>query len=449
MSGVDQTDSRQCGHTRRGSLLDRHGLRPDAIYAESFARIDALLAPLELPDGELDIARRVVHATGDPALASMLRFHPEAIAAGLAAVRARRPIVVDVRMVAVGVNTTWLAEVGCDLFCAIEEPLAETRAVRRGITRSAAAIEELGRRLDDAVVVVGNAPTALLALLDLVDAGAARPALIIGLPVGFVAAAESKDELMRRDTPWISLPGLHGGSAAAAATVNALLRLALDGSTGERQPAVDRATAVDGGLVVMSTLFGFPDDSLARRGPSPNLITKREVRAVALARLGLRRTSVVWDVGTGSGSVGIEAASLASGGRVYGVDRHPEAVAVAEDNARAQGIMNYVVHRGEAPQALAGLPDPDAVFVGGSGGHLPAIIDTIVARLRPSGRVVVALATLEHLHDAVTRLSAHGFSPDITTLNVARSASVGSLTRMEALNPVSLVSGVRGPEEER
>jgi len=446
---VDQTDIGQDGQARRVSLLDRYGLLPDAIYAESFARIDALLASLRLPDAEHDIARRVVHATGDPALASMLRFHPEAIASGLAALRAKRPIVADVRMVAVGVNAAWLAEVGCDLFCAIEEPLAAALAARRGITRSAAAIEAFGRRLDGAVVVVGNAPTALLALLDLVDAGAARPALIIGLPVGFVAAAESKDELMRRGTPWISLPGLHGGSPAAAATVNAILRLTLDGSTGERQPDVDRVTDMDGGVGGMSTLFGFPDDSLDRRGPSPNLITKREVRAVALARLGLRRTSVVWDVGTGSGSVGIEAASLASAGRVYGVDRHPDAVAVAEGNARAHGIMNYVACRGEAPEALAVLPDPDAVFVGGSGGHLPAIIDTVVARLRPAGHVVVALATLEHLHAAATRLSGHGFRPDITTLNVARSASVGSLTRMEALNPVFLVSGARAPRGER
>jgi precorrin-8X/cobalt-precorrin-8 methylmutase len=99
------------------------------------------------------------------------------------------------------------------------------RAQREGTTRSVAALRELAPHLNGAVVAIGNAPTALLALLDLVDQGLASPALIIGMPVGFVACPESKDELMRRPVPYITIPGRRGGSSAAAATVNALLDL--------------------------------------------------------------------------------------------------------------------------------------------------------------------------------------------------------------------------------
>jgi precorrin-6Y C5,15-methyltransferase (decarboxylating) CbiT subunit len=317
-------------------------------------------------------------------------------------------------------------------------------------------MELLAPLLDGALVVVGNAPTALLALLDLIDARAARPALVIGMPVGFVAAAESKDALMRRETPWISIPGLRGGSAAAAATVNALLRLALDGRTPQTGPPAGETAAIApqarsgadcGPPAPGSRLLGLPDESFARRDSAPGLITKREVRAVALAQLGLRRHSVVWDVGTGSGSVGIEAALLASAGRVYGIDRHPEAIAVATANAHAHGAVTYVACPGEAPAALKGLPDPDAVFVGGSGGALTAILEAVAVRLRPGGRVVVALATLEHLHEATACLTARGDRAvrncAVTSLNVARSRPVGTLTRLEALNPVYLVTAER------
>ena len=107
-------------------------------------------------------------------------------------------------------------------------PEVAARAQLEGTTRSVAAIRELAPHISGAVVAVGNAPTALLALLDLVDAGAVAPALVIGMPVGFVACAESKDELVRRDLPYISILGRRGGSSAAAATVNALLELVGD-----------------------------------------------------------------------------------------------------------------------------------------------------------------------------------------------------------------------------
>lgn len=435
-------------NTGQPSLLKRYGLQPDEIYARSFGQIDALLAPLGLPPAERHVVRRVVHATGDPDLARLVRFHPRAIEAGMQALQARCPLVVDVRMVAAGLNASWLAASNCLLHCAIDIAGAAERAAERGITRSAAAMELLAPVLNGAIVIVGNAPTALLAVLDMVDSGAVRPVLVVGMPVGFVAAAESKDELMRRNIPWISLPGLRGGSPAAAATVNALLRLVLDGGrapdgSGEeaRPDTCGEEPPAEG------PRLGLPDESFARRGPSRDLITKREVRAVALARLALRRTDVVWDLGTGSGAVGIEAALLVPSGRVYGVDRHAEAVAVAAANARAHGALTFVTCAGEAPEALAGLPDPDAVFVGGSGGRLRTILDVVIARLRPGGRLVVSLVTLEHLHEVTTYLGRAGFSPDVTLLNVARSRPVGQLTRLEALNPVYLVSGTPVPRQ--
>jgi precorrin-8X/cobalt-precorrin-8 methylmutase len=121
--------------TRRGGA--RSVMQPDAIYACSFAQIDALLAPLGLPSAEHQVARRVVHATGDPELASLLRFHPQAIDEGLTAIQAHCPIVVDVRMVAAGLNASWLAESGCPLHCAIEAAGASARAAERSTTRAA------------------------------------------------------------------------------------------------------------------------------------------------------------------------------------------------------------------------------------------------------------------------------------------------------------------------
>ncbi|GAC1433249.1 MAG: hypothetical protein NVSMB65_07030 [Chloroflexota bacterium] len=430
------------------SLLARYGMQPDAIYARSFAQIDELLAPLGLSPAQHHVVRRIVHATGDPDLAHLVRFHPGAIAAALAALRAHHPVVVDVRMTAAGLNAAWLAESACPVHCAIEAPAAAARAGERSITRSAAAIELLAPMLDGAIVAVGNAPTALLALLDMIDSDVARPAVIVGMPVGFVAAAESKDELMARDVPWISIPGLRGGSPATSATLNALLRLALDDHA--RGPEAETARGgggTDGVHAVLGVLLGRPDESFARRGPTTNLITKQEVRAVALARLGLRRASVVWDVGTGSGSVGIEAALVDPAGRVYGIDRHPEAVAVAAADARTHGAVNFVACAGEAPEALAGLPDPDAVFVGGSGGRLAAILDAVAARLRPHGRVVVSLITLEHLHEATAHLIRNDMIPEVALINVARSRPVGELTRLEALNPVYLIAATRGPRQ--
>ena len=211
----------------RPTLLVRYGLPPAEIEARSLALMERL-AGRDLPaePGARRVAVMMLYAAGDPDLAGSIRVHPGAVEAGLAALRAGRLIVTDVRMVAAAVESERLARLGPAVRCAIDHPDAAQRARARGITRAAAAIELLESELDGALVAIGNAPTALLALLDAVDAGRVRPALIVGTPVGLIAAAESKEELIGREVPYVTVRGTRGGSAIAAAAVNALVRLA-------------------------------------------------------------------------------------------------------------------------------------------------------------------------------------------------------------------------------
>jgi len=198
---------------------------PRAIEQESFELIERLLPPLDLSEEEKLVVKRIVHSTGDPHISSLVRFHPEAISAALSAIREGRPIFTDVKMVFVGINHRLARDFGCDVYCALDTPGVEERARREGTTRGEAAFKSLGEKLSQSIVAVGNSPTSLLALLDLIKRGI-RPAFIVGTPVGFVQARESKEELMKQDIPYITVEGNRGGSAVAVATVNALLNLA-------------------------------------------------------------------------------------------------------------------------------------------------------------------------------------------------------------------------------
>lgn len=195
-------------------------------------------------------------------------------------------------------------------------------------------------------------------------------------------------------------------------------------------------------------LLGLPDGAFAQRRPRDGLITKMEVRAVSLARLALRPGDAVWDVGAGSGSVGIEAARLAPSLRVYAVERRPDDLERVRENAARFGAGNLVAVLGEAPEALAALPDPDAVFVGGSGGRLAEILRTAAARLRRGGRLVCNLATLENLSEAEAVLRELGWERDVILLNAARSRTLPGrpLTRLEALDPVFILAARRPGE---
>lgn len=210
------------------SLVSRYALPPTEIEALSLQRVAGEI-PFD-PDWsqqERAVISRMVYAAGDPSLASLIRIQPSAVAAGVEALRAGRLVVVDVRMVAVALDQHRLEHCGSELACAIDAPGAAVAARRSGLPRALEGIRLLHDRLDGSVVVIGNAPTALLALLDLVDAGEVQPALIIGTPVGFVAAVESKAALAARAVPFITVDGPRGGSAIAAAAFNAVLRIAV------------------------------------------------------------------------------------------------------------------------------------------------------------------------------------------------------------------------------
>jgi precorrin-8X/cobalt-precorrin-8 methylmutase len=195
---------------------------PAAIYAESF-RVVAEEARLDrFPEALRDAVARVVHACGMPEVADRLAFSPDAGAAGRAALAAGAPVLCDCEMVAAGLIRRRLA--GSEVVVTLNDPSVPARAAAAGTTRSAAAVDLWQDRIAGAVVAIGNAPTALFHLLERLDAGWPRPALILGFPVGFVGAAEAKAELARdpRGVPFLTLRGRRGGSAMAAAAVNAL-----------------------------------------------------------------------------------------------------------------------------------------------------------------------------------------------------------------------------------
>jgi len=200
---------------------------PEAIEQQSMEIVERLLPPgLKISGDERLVVKRVVHASGDLQVARLMKFSPSAISSGLSAIAKGSPIFTDVQMVAAGINSHLVEACGCSLSCATGETKGRKQAKEQNITRAAAAMHHLGNRLDGAIVAIGNAPTALLALLDLVDAKEIKPALVVGMPLGFVQAKESKDELMKRNVPHITVVGTRGGSAMAAATVNALLKMA-------------------------------------------------------------------------------------------------------------------------------------------------------------------------------------------------------------------------------
>jgi len=187
------------------------------------------------------------------------------------------------------------------------------------------------------------------------------------------------------------------------------------------------------------------EDAFAKRIPKKGLITKREVRLLSLAALGLRRDSVVWDIGAASGSVAIEAAMLAPAGRVYAVEVDPESVEICRDNVRTHRVDNVTVVAGRAPEALAELETPDAVFVGGSKGSMDEIIDAALDRMRPGGRLVVNAITLENAGEAYQAFRRRDLMPEVTLLQVSRGEPLARYLRYEALNPIQIFA-VTKPE---
>ena len=186
--------------------------------------------------------------------------------------------------------------------------------------------------------------------------------------------------------------------------------------------------------------FGLDDLEYIQRSPEKGLITKQEARALSLAKLRLKPDATVWDIGAGSGSVGLEAARLAPQGHVWAIEKAEGDAANARANAARFRIGNYSLFDGKAPQHLDTWPDPDAVFIGGSGGELSGLIDLILARLKPGGRLVMNFVTLENLATATATLSAAKVDWDVVQLQASRSQPILDMHRMAAQNPVWIVT---------
>ncbi len=193
------------------------------IYRQSFATIRAEADLAAIPADLEKLAVRLIHACGMVDVVQDLRFSPGAGAAGRAALAKGAPILCDARMVAEGITRARLPA-NNPVICTLNEADVPQLARDLGNTRSAAALEHWREYLEGSVVVIGNAPTALFYLLEMLDVGAPKPALILGMPVGFIGAAESKDMLAAdsRGVPYVIVRGRRGGSAMAAAAVNAL-----------------------------------------------------------------------------------------------------------------------------------------------------------------------------------------------------------------------------------
>ncbi|CCG02202.1 precorrin-8X methylmutase [Blastococcus saxobsidens] len=191
------------------------------IYRQSFATIRAEADLAALPEDVARVAVRMIHACGQVDLVQDLAFSPAVVGRARDALDAGAPVLCDVRMVASGITRRRLPKDN-DVVCTLDDPRIPALAAELGTTRTAAALELWADRLDGAVVAIGNAPTALFHLLEMVAAGAPRPAAVLGIPVGFIGAAESKDALAASDLDFLVVRGRRGGSAITAAAVNAI-----------------------------------------------------------------------------------------------------------------------------------------------------------------------------------------------------------------------------------
>ncbi len=203
----------------------KYEINPVAIEQESFRQIRALTDLSGLSPEQQQVVMRIVHSVGIPAVAAQVRFSADACRRGMQALAADKPILCDVEMVKQGITKRMIAQAP---LCFLNDPQTQALAKDSGETRSMAALQLWHDYLHDSVVVIGNAPTALFRLLEMIEQGAPKPALIIGMPVGFVGAAESKQALWdlheALGIECITLLGREGGSAVSSAACNALLR---------------------------------------------------------------------------------------------------------------------------------------------------------------------------------------------------------------------------------
>lgn len=197
-------------------------VQPQEIEGKSFEMITEELGDHPFTEAQYPVVQRVIHASADFELGRSMVFHPDAIEAGIRAIREGRKLVADVQMVQVGISKPRLEKFGGSVHVYISDPDVVEEAKRLNTTRAIISIRKAIQEADGGIFAIGNAPTALLELIRLVKEGIARPGLVIGMPVGFVSAAESKEELAKLDIPFITNIGRKGGSTVVVAAVNAL-----------------------------------------------------------------------------------------------------------------------------------------------------------------------------------------------------------------------------------
>lgn len=208
--------------------------QPQEIEAQSFVMIEEEFGSHHYTAEQFPVVRRVIHASADFDLGRSMVFHRDAIVAGVRAIREGRAIVADVQMVQAGISKPRIAKFGGDVHVYISDADVVAKAKAQNTTRAIVSVQKAVELHPGAIFAIGNAPTALLELIRLVKEGVAKPGLIIGVPVGFVSAAESKEELMKLDVPFITNHGRKGGSPVAVATVNALSLMAEEQSQVEK-----------------------------------------------------------------------------------------------------------------------------------------------------------------------------------------------------------------------
>lgn len=290
-----------------------------------------------------------------------------------------------------------------------------------------------GRSLDELIQPLQQGVPTLAVLTDPTHTPAAIAQLIAAL------------ELPALYQLWVceNLGGTHERITATTTEPASLAKLTIQTFAPLNVVVLHRAQSATQLDLATLPLLGIPDDAFYSFPDRPGLITKREVRTVVLAELALQPGQVIWDIGAGTGSVSIEIARLCPTATIYAIEKTAIGIALIQQNCQRFQIHTIHPIQATAPDGLRSLPAPDRIFIGGSGGQVAPILDACRDRLAAQGRIVLALATLEHLMATLSWLQAaaqpHNWHHHLLQVNLARSIPIATLTRWSPLNPVTLV----------
>jgi precorrin-6B C5,15-methyltransferase / cobalt-precorrin-6B C5,C15-methyltransferase len=196
-------------------------------------------------------------------------------------------------------------------------------------------------------------------------------------------------------------------------------------------------------VAVERASLGIPDDRFVQRKPDKGLITKKEIRTLCIQELELKENSIVWDIGTCTGSVAIEAAKIAREGAVYAIEKNEGDLENCLEN-QLKHRTDFTAVLGKAPERLDEFPDPNAIFIGGNGGNMELLLQICLSRLQPNGRLVMNIATIENLAEAMQHLKNLGCEVSVLQVQISKSKPILHLTRFEPLNPIFIVTAKKG-----